>query len=94
MSADVTPVTDFLLARIAEEEAAIAAADSVPRHRASDRRALRGCQARRAIVTLCSADDAPIHCLIILGLMALPYTDHPEYRNFWGVGLDLMTHRS
>lgn len=79
MSTDLTPLAEFVLARIAEEEAAIAEGGSAPRRRTSDRRALKGCQARRAIVTLCSEEDAPIHCRVILSLMALPYADHPDY---------------
>jgi len=79
MSGDMTELAEFVLTRIAEEEAAITAASSATRRRASDRRALAGCQARRAIVTLCSEEGAPIHCRVILALIALPYADHSQY---------------
>jgi hypothetical protein len=83
VSPDVTPLVDFLLARITEEEAAIARASSAPRRRTGDRRALAGCQARRAIVTLCSDEGAPIYCRVILTLLALPDADHAQYVNLW-----------
>jgi len=90
MSTDITQLAEFVLARITEEEAAIADVSGKPRRRASDRRALAGCQARRAIVTLCSEEGAPIHCRVILALIALPYAEHPEYADPWGAGLDLL----
>lgn len=90
MSAEMTQLAEFLLARITEEEAAIAQASPAPRRRTSDRRALAGCQARRAIVTLCSAEGAPMHCRVILSLMALPYADHVQYVDPARAGLDLI----
>jgi len=94
MRNDMTELAEFVLARITEEEAAITAASSATRRRVSDQRALAGCQARRAIVTLCSEEGGPIHCRVILALIALPYADHPEYVDPWGAGLHLIHQRT
>jgi len=83
MTKNTTQLADFMLARIAEEEAAIAAAQYAPRHRSSDARAYANCQARRAIITVCSTDDASLRCRIILSLLALPYAEHPDYQDAW-----------
>lgn len=66
----------FLLTRIAEDEAN---ADWFPGTKA---RVLAECEAKRRIV-----DYATRVCLpsvdIVLGELALPYLDHPDYRKEW-----------
>jgi len=79
MTRNTTRLADFMLARIAEEEAVIAGAPQAPRHQRIDVRALANCHARRAIVMICSAEDATLRCRVILSRLALPYAEHPDY---------------
>jgi hypothetical protein len=99
-------LTDFLLARIAEDEtnlremtnpreAAVrvegASAPEV-RHFANPDRVLAECEAKRRIVEAHREWDdndwqspayfsAPMD--LVLSLLALPYADHPDYREEW-----------
>lgn len=110
-------LTDFLLARIAEDEAAAQRAaghpydivgtpwgdpyDIVADDRSSradhwlavaPARVLAECEAKRQIVERCTAllrvevweyDDAPDLVEAVLCDLALPYADHPDYREEW-----------
>ena len=105
MTATLT-LTDFLLARIAEDEHAAASPSlgdvtdlgegmggrfglwsppkAAPGHWGNSR-VLRECEAKRAVVELhpcddCGMGDDPCRTLKIL---ALPYADHPDYREAW-----------
>lgn len=104
----MTTLTEFLLARIAEDEEA---AGRLPAdgHRVADGRVLSvagtgagwpdrwnpvrvlaECEAKRRIVALhpemleacqgCDAESYPCRTLLAL---ALPYADHPDYREEW-----------
>lgn len=117
-------LTDFLLARIAEDAAVAAGAyrdsvddegvcheswtdattavmwgdtaaisgleaDYLSNHiaRHDPARVLAECEAKRRIVERCSAVDYAMPSTYlahgILGLLALPYADHPDYREEW-----------
>lgn len=97
----MSDLTEFLLARVAEDEADASAASE---HRlwvisqADDRivndaghmqrfmpsRILAECEAKRRIVSLCSP-IIPSDCGVpeVLNALALPYADHPDYREEW-----------
>lgn len=111
----MTNLTDFLLARIAEDEGAAkmrqALLNAVPEHeraaaeavrvtmfggdswslatRAPDpARVLAECEAKRRIVEelapdSCSSPDAWWQRTSTLEFLALPYADHPDYREEW-----------
>lgn len=69
----VMTLPSFLLARIEDEEQR--AREMTDLHAAN--RLLIDCEARRRIV---SNESTPGH---ILGLLALPYANHPDYRAEW-----------
>lgn len=88
-------LADFLLARIAEDEAAAGLAQP-GRHRWSRDRILAECEARRRIVE----EFAQVHAdyqvartptlegqrfglLKAVAFLALPYASHPNYREEW-----------
>lgn len=77
-------LTDFLLARIAEDEDAIDLAVEENRYwpyrLPSSARA--ECEAKRRIVGSC-VEESPMEGAHILRLLALPYADHPDYREEW-----------
>ena len=79
----------FLFERIAEDEAAARRAHGVrvPPGLFGPRRVLADCVAKRAIVELQRTDliDDPEDWQPneILRLLALPYADHPAYRQEW-----------
>jgi hypothetical protein len=116
----MTTLTDFLLARIAEDEAAAREAirmrdridfirqpevpdlafeawddAPVPFVAVGPERVLAECEAKRRIVGMCipSGDDedgVPFYVggygeayVEALGFLALPYADHPDYREDW-----------
>jgi hypothetical protein len=97
MNVEVLHLADFLLARIAAQEAAIVN-DAPPDTDPFDpcpAGSLTECQVNRAIVIVCSAAEVPTHCRIILGLMSLPYANHPDYREQWAAtGQDIVRQRS
>jgi hypothetical protein len=87
-------LTDFLLARIAEDEAAVEAkwlrapkgAPIVPD--AAHTRVLAECEAKRRIVEYCPSaseegDTWDTAFWRVLQILALPYADHPDYREEW-----------
>jgi hypothetical protein len=73
-------LTEFLLARIAEDAARAEDLES--------RRSLADCEAKRRIVrmhqppTICGWDCRDGRCPTLRAL-ALPYADHPDYREEW-----------
>jgi len=81
-------LAEFLLARIAEDEAAyesayVAYLDGFP---FTPTRVLAECETKRRIVELCAYWQRPVDGLDgedILRLLALPYADHPDYREEW-----------
>ena len=90
MSTDAAPtITEFLLARIAEDEEA---ARQFPG--AADLRVLRECAAKRAIIEHCRTLEAKVfnddlwnvdeHDDILQSLAAV-YSDHPDYRSEWSM---------
>ena len=110
-------LTDFLLARIAEDEAAAHALGDEPGRewwhvtnewlpplnsdaarfaaRLHPTRVLAECEAKRRVVGLHSGDEDPSDCppwgrspsglepCSTLRALALPYADHPDYREEW-----------
>jgi hypothetical protein len=100
---------EFLLARIAEDEATARRANKShrmtieePLHQpgrdileaiialTDERRVLAECEAKRRIVALCTAIALPVGGAAylrddILRVLALPYADHPDYREEWRV---------
>ena len=89
-------ITEFLEARISEDEAAaqkLALTDRRPvlsiastvNHPA---RVLAECAAKRAIIERVSPGDgpAPVRDLVILLILASVYKDHPDYQEAWAVG--------
>lgn len=97
-------LTEFLLARIAEDEAIAAKANkggdvedtpifecgSQGRHVGmAPVRVLAECEAKRRIVERCSAVDSAMPSTHlahgILAELALPYADHPDYDESWGI---------
>jgi hypothetical protein len=115
----VSALTDFLLTRIAEDEAVAQSVGSYPDSEPwslstflgdwgenerwvveiSRRRVLAECEAKRQIVELARGidpygetdwadvgelDDAQVRVLAdVLRALALPYADHPDYRDEW-----------
>jgi len=95
----VTDLTEFLLARIAEDEGvARDVGEGYPRallgpsaHSHAFKwlpaRVLAECEAKRRIMEECadlaSSEDVYTHADLILCALALPYADHPEYREAW-----------
>jgi hypothetical protein len=85
-------LTDFLLARIAEDEAARVIPDGDPgwpftrsaEEIAESERWKAECEAKRRIVEREMADvDEPDW--VLLRLLAIPYADHPDYREEWRI---------
>jgi hypothetical protein len=88
----VTYLTDFLLARIAEEEAEAQTEFNVGDPTTagwSPERVLRQCEVNRGLVAeyreAISLPIAPVAVLRIGRLLALPYADHPEWREEWAL---------
>jgi hypothetical protein len=86
-------LTDFLLARIAEDEEWIAA-DGDCRCEGHDRlgparpecadRIAAECEAKRQIMELAeSVTDMHYEWEKVEAVLALPYADHPDYRSEW-----------
>ena len=80
-------LTEFLLARIAEDEAAGGCGGP---DRACDRlsdRWLAECEAKRRILEQCVRQaeyvDTPADAVTTIRLLALPYADHPDFRPEW-----------
>ena len=94
----MSDLTDFLLARIAEDEA-WAESETFPQpFRFEAARVLAECEAKRRIVDRCERDmvaegesasgyDIIAHTDALardtLEFLALPYADHPDYREEW-----------
>jgi hypothetical protein len=84
---DTMTLTEFLLARIAEDEAEMQRADFVWDYQ----RLLAECEAKRRIVKtrpfklLAGAEERQADRLRdqVLRLLALPYADHPDYQQEW-----------
>ena len=85
-------LTDFLLARIAEDEDAARRVGTVrqPLDQASYFRVLAECDAKRRIVglhheilTICQGCANESYPCRTLRALALPYADHPDYREEW-----------
>ena len=90
-------LTDFLLARIAEDEAAVEMPTGARRNgKATARRRLAECQAKRAIVKASQEfvqpggrgtpfvwDGASEMAMAALLALAPVYADHPDYREEW-----------
>jgi hypothetical protein len=96
---------DFLLARIAEDEAAapdgslwlggempwLLEEGDPPNFpiTVDPRRVLAECEAKRKIAAVCAEMEARSENIVgsyaheILCLLALPYRDHPDFRDFW-----------
>jgi hypothetical protein len=90
----MTDLTEFLLARIAEDEAqarecsvwvenAPSLNDCAPHHNPA--RLLVECETRRRIVEHVEPDliAASAGDPYVLQLLVLPYSDHPDYRQEW-----------
>lgn len=79
-------LTDFVLARIAEDEAD---AEGINRHRiyADERwtadRVRADCEAKRRFVREAQDQVSEYFSRFILETLALPYADHPDYRDEW-----------
>lgn len=71
-------LTDFLLARVAEDESEPAWDETSAISRYG--RVLAECDAKRKI--LAGVDGRP-PSLSVVRLLALPYADHPDYRQEW-----------
>jgi hypothetical protein len=82
-------LTEFLLARIAEDEASATnwlrfeVRDGIPGNYAIPDRVLAECEAKRRIVGLIDPDRNRWSVRNILGTLALPYADHPDYDEGW-----------
>jgi hypothetical protein len=94
-------IAEFLLARIAEDEALVEKArernlpfwgDQLTARyvdRFSPARVLTECEAKRRIVELCNVDELVLGSSPwwtrwpVLQALALPYSDHPDYRAEW-----------
>ena len=97
-------LTEFLLARIAEDEewAMTSASTSTPGSFTRDNygalliqptRVLAECEAKRRIIELANEQwgeldlyttgEIPPEWVRVLELLALPYADHPDYRQEW-----------
>ena len=85
-------LTEFLLARIAEQEARLhdmRRSSAVPSSMLVNKTigvALAECEAKRRIVESYVAEFGPGDWLVdhdVLRLLALPYADHPDYRQKW-----------
>lgn len=89
---------DFLLARIDDDESFAKLSltygpqmgDLVdpPHNPLSGRRVLAECEAKRRIVGLCSDTYIPVDAgrfiaAAVLAALALPYADHPNFREEW-----------
>lgn len=83
-------LTEFLLARIAEDEAD-ARGDTlgavIPQDCWGPDRVLAECEAKRRIVDACQNVEQ-VHAAEfladrMLAFLALPYADHPDYREEW-----------
>lgn len=106
----MTPLTDFLLARITEDEDRLVHEYDCDRFNtygygtrlgdcdcAAQRHLLAECEAKRWIVRDATSqlagrhiegaqsdgDDGPWMADHVLRLLALPYADHPDYREAW-----------
>lgn len=87
----MTTLTDFLLARIAEDEriGRILQRSSLGEDRQI--RLLADCEAKRRIVQWCGprSHDAPgtaastTTARFVLASLALPYADHPDFQEEW-----------
>jgi hypothetical protein len=81
----VYELAGFLLARIAEDQHALADFDE--RFRGGPRWADE-CDARRRIVQLIAPDpreEDDLEGAEVLRIMALPYADHPDFREEWRI---------
>lgn len=88
-------ITEFLLTRIAEDEAAARVDDAVPTPHGcwSPERVLAECEGKRRLVGLAQKalednETTPFGGLDAIGdsvleLLALPYADHPDYDKRW-----------
>jgi hypothetical protein len=91
MSTDTLTLTDFLLARIAEDEgAAQRHGPGASKQGLGDypARVLAECEAKRRIVDLFpkaaqDGDGWNEAGIQVLEALALPYADHPDYREEW-----------
>ena len=87
MTTATTTLTDFLLARIAEDQAD--AREHATGWWPNLWRAKAECEAKRRIVESVShdyrwnKDHAGDLAQMVLDLLALPYADHPDYREEW-----------
>lgn len=90
----MSDLTEFLLARIAEDERAAhrialpLALTGAKGAVVGPGRVLAECEAKRRIVAEANRfegdDDPGAHVLVgVLELLALPYADHPDYREEW-----------
>jgi hypothetical protein len=79
----VSHLVDFLLTRIAEDQAALEFVDD---RFASRDRWVAECNTKRRIIALV-APRAEVHESLegsgVLILLAQPYADHPDYREAW-----------
>jgi hypothetical protein len=90
-------LAEFLLARIAEDEAAVSpfVAIAFPTGQWSEARVLAECEAKRRIIgrfqmfsTMTELPRMEIRhneLLDVLHTLALPYAEHPDYREGWKV---------
>ena len=93
MTASVGTLADFLLARIAESEEYWRARRPREIDRQSIDQVLTDCEAKRRIVDECRnllivdkvypGEAGGEAASVILGHLALPYADHPSYRDEW-----------
>jgi hypothetical protein len=79
-------LTEFLLARIADDAAL--AKLSIAGHWRARLRVLAECAAKRAIVEYAQECDRmlgaePVIADHFLRILAVPYADHPDYREEW-----------
>ncbi len=78
-------ITEFLLARIAEDEAVALAANgpSVHAARHDPTRVLAECAAKRAIIEQAERSDSGWWESIYVAILAAVYADHPDYDPSW-----------
>jgi hypothetical protein len=81
-------LTEFLLARIAEDEAVAREVARGPRGwgKTTARRRIADCEAKRRIIArLCDVEWTGSRAVrdVVLAELAVPYADHPDYRPEW-----------
>ena len=86
MMAATQTLTEFLTARITEDETDLRAGADLPDDRWTTQRLLAECDAKRRIIERVSdvawSGSYAVRD-VVLELLAVPYADHPDYRDEW-----------